>query len=99
MQVHYVKTTCMLLGTRQRINMFCKLNIQIENTCIQNVSKQALLGIYIDENLTWSSHMDHLCSVIASKISFLRQLSEYVSAEFQRTFTKSTFFLLLITVL
>ena len=86
MQVHYGKTTCMLVGTRQRINMSHKLNIQIENTCIQNVSKQKLLGIYIDENLTWSSHIDHLCSVIASKISLLRQLSEYVSAEIQKIF-------------
>ena len=36
--------------------------------------------------MTWSSHIDHLCSVIASKISLLRQPSEYVSAEFQNIF-------------
>ena len=63
-----------------------KLNIQIENNSIQNVSKQNLLGIYIDENLTWSTHIDHLCSIIASKISLLRQVSEYVSVETQKLF-------------
>ena len=76
----------MLVGSRPRLNMSRKLNIQIENNSIQNASKQTLLGIYIDENLTWSTHIDHLCSIIASKISLLRQLSEYVSVETQKLF-------------
>ena len=86
MNIHYGKTTCMLVGTRQRLNISRKLNVQIENIRIQNVTKQKLLGIYIDEHLTWSSHIDHLCSILASKISLLRQLSRYVSIEYQNMF-------------
>ena len=63
-----------------------KLNIHLENTCIKNVSEQELLGVFIDEKLTWSSHMDHLCSLISSKISFLRQLSDYVPVQVQTLF-------------
>ena len=63
-----------------------KLNIQIGDICIQNVSKQKLVGIYIDENLPWSSHIDYLCSHIASKISLLQHLSEYVPVEVLKTF-------------
>ena len=74
MNIHYGKTTCMLVGTRQRLNISRELNVQIENIRIQNMTKQKLLGIYIDEHLTWSSHIDHLCSILASKISLLRQL-------------------------
>ena len=86
MNIHYGKTTCMLVGTRQRLNISCELNVQIENIRIQNMTKQKLLGIYIDEHLTWSSHIDHLCSILASKISLLRQLSKYVSIEYQKMF-------------
>ena len=86
MNIHYGKTTCMLVGTRQRLNISRELNVQIENIRIQNVTKQKLLGIYIDEHLTWSSHIDHLCSILASKISLLRQLSRYVSIEYQKMF-------------
>ena len=68
MQLHYGKTTCILVGTRQRLNMSHKLNIQVNDTCIKNVSKQKLLGIDIDANLTWSSHIDYLCSDISTKI-------------------------------
>ena len=86
MRVHFGKTTCMLLGTKKRLNMSQKINIKIENTCIKNVSEQKLLGIHIDENLSWSNHLDHLCSLIASKISLLRQLSDYVPTEVQKLF-------------
>ena len=86
MQLHYSKTTCMLVGTRQRLNMSHKLNIQANDTCIQNVSKQKLLGIYIDESLTWSSHIDYLCSHISTKISLLRNLSKYVPVKVLKMF-------------
>ena len=89
MQLHYGKTTCMLVGTRQRLNMSNKLNIQVNDTCIQNVSKQKLLGIYIDESLTWSSHIDHLCSHISTKISLLRNLSKYVPIKVLKMFYQS----------
>ena len=36
--------------------------------------------------IAWSIHIDHLCSIIASKISLLRQLTEYVSVENQKLF-------------
>ena len=48
------------LGTRQRLDISRELNIQ------NNATEQKLLGIYIDEHLTWSSHIDHLCSILAS---------------------------------
>ena len=81
MNIHYGKTTCMLVGTRQRLNRSRELNEQIENIRIQNVTEQKILGNYIDEHLTWLSHIDHLCSIVASKISLLRQLSRYVTIE------------------
>ena len=52
----------------------------------KDVSKQKLLGVFIDENLTWSSHIDHLCSLISSKIFLLRQLSDYVPVEIRKLF-------------
>ena len=33
-----------------------------------------------------SKHIDHLCSVISSKISLLRQLAEYVPTDVQKRF-------------
>ena len=50
------------------------------------MTKQKLLGIYIDENLQWSDHIDYLCSTISSKISLLKQLSLYIPVEAQKLY-------------
>ena len=86
MQVHFTKTTCMLAGTRQKINESRQLSIQADGINIQTVSKQKLLGIYIDETLSWNPQIDYLCSNISTKISLLRQLSTYVPAEAQKLY-------------
>ena len=85
--LNYNKTTCMALGTRMR-----KLNLQVDNVCIQNVSTQKLLGIHLDEHLTWTAHLDYLCSSISNKISLLRQLAEYVPTDVQKRFYQGYIF-------
>ena len=80
------KTKCMTLGTRQRLSSCRELKLKVDDIIIQNVKSQKLLGVYIDENLTWSKHIDHLCSVVSSKISLLKQLAEYVPTDVQKRF-------------
>ena len=55
-----------------------KLNLEVDEVCIQNMPTQKLLGVHLDQYLTWSAHIDNSCSAISSKISLLRQLAEYV---------------------
>ena len=61
MQVHLTNTTRMLAGTRHQIHEFRPLSIKAEDVNIQTVSKQKLLGAYIDETLTWNPQIDYLC--------------------------------------
>ena len=86
MNVNFDKTSCKLLGTRHSPLNAPELNICIDGNRIKNVTKQKLLGIYIDEHLQWSEHIDYLCSTIASKISLLKQLSYYIPVEAQKLF-------------
>ena len=51
MNMHYEKTSCMLIGTRHNTQHSQELDIYIDCNKIKNVTKQKLLGIYIDENL------------------------------------------------
>ena len=79
----------MSAGSRKRLADSPKLEIKVDDICSQNVSKQKLLGIYIDENLNWSAHIDYHCSNISSKISLLRQLSKYVPTNVKKVFFQS----------
>ena len=86
MDIHTTKTSCMLVGTKKRLSDSRTLDIKIDDETIKHVSKQKLLGVYIDENLTWSSHIDHLCSIVSSKITLLRQLPTYVPTHVQKLY-------------
>ena len=76
----------MLVGTKKRLSDSRTLDIELDDETIKHVSKQKLLGVYIDENLTWSSHIDHLCSIVSSKITLLRQLATYVPTHVQKLY-------------
>ena len=52
---------------------------------------QELLGVHIDETLCWNQHIDYLCSIIISRISLLRQLSNYLLENVQKLFYQSYF--------
>ena len=70
--IHYVKTTCMVAGTRHKLHEMPRLNIEIDGHDIANVSQQKLLGLLIDDKLTWSAHIENVYSSLSSKISLLR---------------------------
>ena len=80
----------MILGRANKQKVSQKFDIRIDDKHIKKQNHK-LLSIHIDDKLSWSSHMDHLCSSISSKISFLRQLSKYVSTDVQNSFNKDTF--------
>ena len=63
-----------------------QLNLKIDGHSIANVSKQKLLGLLIDNTLSWLEHIDNLCSSLSSKISLLRQLAYYVSVDVLKKF-------------
>ena len=86
MHIHYQKTSCMTIGTRQRLDGTDNLDIKADNINIRSVSNQKLLGLHIDENLNWNTHIDNRCKVVSSKISQLRQLAEYVPLQVQKQF-------------
>ena len=87
--IHYGKSTTMTLGTIYKLQQAGQLNITIGNTPLNSVSSQKLLGLHIDETLTWNKHIDYLCSVISSRISLLKHHSYYVPQNVQKMYYQS----------
>ena len=55
-----------LIGSRQRLSTLSDtLEFSIDNAPIEQISSVKSLGAYINENLTWHSHIDKLCKKIA----------------------------------
>ena len=76
----------MILGRTNKQNVPQEFDIKIDDRHFKKTQNHKLLGIHIDDKLSWSFHIDHLCSSISSKISLLRQLSKYVSIDVQKQF-------------
>ena len=87
--INYDKTTYMVLGTKPKNHDAYLLDLSADGNKIEKVPKQKLLGIVIDDHLSWAPHIDYLCSTISSKISLLRHISIYVPQNIQKIFYQS----------
>ena len=76
----------MVLGTKPKEHDTYLLDLSADGKKIEKVPKQKLLGIVIDDHLSWAPHIDYLCSTISSKISLLRHISIYVPQNIQKIF-------------
>jgi len=45
------------------------------------VSSTKLLGVHIDDRLSWSSHIDHIAKKVSSAIAGLKQIRPFVNRE------------------
>ena len=68
MFVNFDKTDFMIQSTRQRLNNSNQIKLNLDDSQIKQTCTQKLLGMRIDDKLTWKTHIDHLCSTISSKI-------------------------------
>ena len=57
LHVNNEKSTCMLIGTRQRLSDL-SINICISGKSLENCTYTKLLGVYIDCHLTWDKHIE-----------------------------------------
>ena len=84
--IKFDKTTYMVLGTRYELQDAQFLNLIIDHHHVKHVSQQKLLSLHIGDKLSFTTHIDKVCSAISSKISLLRKLSKYASIEVKKKF-------------
>ena len=53
-------------------------NIKIDGNNIQQVNKTKCLGIIIEEQLNWATHISHVCNIIARNVGILQKLQYFV---------------------
>ena len=62
MLIHPKKSKCMVIGSPNRLKSLDKLYLTIYSSRIEQVENQKVLGIYIDNNLSWKSQINYLCN-------------------------------------
>ena len=73
------KTEFMLIGSRQRLSTLTNFpRPEINGAPIDQVANAKSLGVIIDDNLNWSSHIDKLTKKIASGIGAIKRVRHLV---------------------
>ena len=69
----------MIFKNKQRILQNEQLPLlKLNNKQIERVKKILYLGIYMDEDLTWESHIDHIANKISKNNGVLRRLKHTI---------------------
>ena len=73
------KTEFMLIGSRQKLNIITDSPVvSINGTPVNQVLTSKSLGVLIDGNLTWGSHIEKLAKIIASGIAAIKRVGQFV---------------------
>ncbi|CAB4035694.1 Hypothetical predicted protein, partial [Paramuricea clavata] len=73
--LNMTKTEYMLIGSRQRLSTLSdNPSFEINGIPLDRVSTTKSLGVLLDENLTWSSHINKMTKRIASGIGAIKRL-------------------------
>ena len=88
MALHPNKSKFMLVTTRQkRQNITCKSNgLKIHGKILEEVNSHRLLGINIDNNLSWSNHVSMLSKKISKKIFQLNRIKHFLDQHTRKLF-------------
>lgn len=91
MALHPRKTKFMIISTRQkRQNLDINLpSLYIGNDKIEEVSNHKILGITIDNNLSWSTHIKNISKNITSKSYQLRKIKHFLTQQARKIFFTS----------
>lgn len=79
LKINLNKTVITYFG--QRINIENNNDIKYKNNKIESVASTKFLGLIIDQNLNWKSHLENLAKKLSNSAFALYSLSQTVNAE------------------
>ena len=89
LSLNVAKTEYMLVGSNQKlVRIDSTVIIVIDNTKVKRVKLGKLLGVFLDENLSWGAHIKSISKKISSGIGALKRIRPYVPLSLLETIYK-----------
>ena len=88
MSLNPSKTKYMILTTRQKRQLLrsSSAHLSVDNQQITEVSDHKVLGVTIDNNLTWGPHIRDLCKTTAKKAYQSAKIKHFLNFHARKTF-------------
>ena len=91
MAVNAEKTKVMLVTTYQKKTRLetNELRVSLSGIELENVVSEKLLGVVIDNQLSWKTHIDKVAKTVSRNIALLRRIKKYLPHDIRLTFYKT----------
>ena len=77
MILHPLKSKSMVIATRQKHQLTpLKLELSLQSLPIEQVTKHKVLGVVLDQNLSWDDHINQLCKKLSKNVYLLSKLAK-----------------------
>ena len=76
MSIHPNKTKVMLIGSRQKLST---INVSICGTTISQTTCEKVLGVHMDDSLTWNTHISHVIKKYNNKLELVKRAKPYLT--------------------
>ena len=87
MAVNSLKTKVMLITTKRKQQNTCdNIDVKLSGENLEVVDEAKLLGIQVDNNLSWKPQVTHVCRKVTKHIALLQRIKQYLNADLRRTF-------------
>ena len=87
MLINTSKTKSMLITTRQKHqNNLSSLQLSLEGEPIEQVRNHRLLGVIIDDQMTWCTHINNLCKTLSRNVFLLSKLRYILNTDCCKSF-------------
>ena len=79
------KTKCMLIGNSQMLARTDSLDLKVDGDKIEQVKEFKYLGVWIDQTMKFSTHINKIASKISSAIGIISKISHYLTEKHRKT--------------
>ena len=73
------KTDYVIFHSRHKKSSY-DISLLLDNKCITRKTRVKFLGVFLDENLTWKPHINHVCKKISKSIGIIYRARFYLLA-------------------
>ena len=84
------KSKFILIGGPKKLSYFSEVALSINDRRLDRVNSYKYLGVIINENLTWTDHIENLRSKVLQRLGLLRRIKYFLPRDIRELLVKST---------
>ena len=92
LSLHLGKTECILFGSKRRLNADIQFDVSLDGAVVKRVVSVKYLGVFVDQYLDFSTHVEGLLKKAHGKLQFLYRNSSFLNFPTRKLLCESLIF-------